>query len=307
MSDVSELYKSNTTKRSKKKKVLMIALAFLGAILLVSAVIGVSFMVPKNITGTWELVVNPELAVATADETAESDRAYYVFEKPDKYGRGEYSTCYQGGVEYFEYELLEENSIRKINLGTVDMEYKISGSKLLKNARLTIIYPEYTDESTGAFYEAQEYIFEQAKNPAYEKQSYKSFETDSDLTDEKWTSNERTLSYYYYEIPYTQTIEFTDGGVMIIRYESKDLALDRYMYYAYTAKENELTLSLVTDKETKYTVAYEFDENGNLKFADDTTADSMFADEFFGEFTYYSRKNLPETSASADTNTALTE
>lgn len=300
---MSDMKTENITMDSKgehKSKKLLFLFVILGVIVILAGVIGLSFVLPKNISGAWELVINPEVPVATADEIPEGDRAYYVFDKPDRYGRGEYHTCYQGGVEYYKYELMEENKINKINLGSENMEYKITGSKLLGNAKLTIIFPAYTDESTGTSVQAQEYIFSQAKNPDYAKRSYKDYKTDSALTDKKWTSNERTLLYYYYEIPYTQTVEFTNKGVMTIRYESADLGLDRYMYYSYTTNENELTFSLVTDKDTKYTVSYELDHKGNLKFSNDITANSIFADAFFGDFTFYTPENLPEpTEASA--------
>ncbi len=304
---VDEMSKEINDAPERKKRrpglsVAVVLLIVLAAALLISGlVIGGSFIVPKDVSGAWELVVNPEMPAATADEISEEDKAYYVFDKPDRYGRGEYHTCYQGGVEYYKYELLEENKVKKINLGAGDMEYRISGSKLLGNAKLTIIFPEYTDESTGASYEAQEYIFEQAKNPRYEKQSYDDYETDSSIAGKKYTSNERTLAYYYYYFPYVETVEFTDDGVMTIHYESEDLGLDRYMYYAYTAKDHKLTFSPVTDKETKYTVAYELDDKGNLKFTEDNTSASVFADAFFGDFTFYTSDNLPEpTAASVD-------
>ncbi|MBQ2943735.1 MAG: hypothetical protein IJD93_03425 [Ruminococcus sp.] len=299
MSDIIAEEKEKEESNSKMNCRFLV-LILLSVVLLVSGVIGLSFVLPKNISGAWALVVNPEVAAATSDEIPKEDMAYYVFAKPDRYGRGEYYTCYQGGVEYYEYELMEEDGVKKINLGTENMEYKITGSKLFGSAKLTIIYPEYKDENTGAVYEAEEYVFEQAKNPRYEKSSFTDFEIDKALINQ-WTSNERTLAYYYYYFPYAQTIEFTDEGVMSIRYESADLGLDRYMYYAYTAKDSELTFSLVTDKETKYTVSYEFDENGNLKFINDTTTGSIFADAFFGNFTFYTAENLPEpTEASVD-------
>lgn len=283
-----------------KNKKLIILLIAVSVLFIAAIVVGGSFVLPKTVTGTWELVVNPEISQSTADEIPEGDKAYYVFEKPDRYGRGEYHTCYQGGVEYGRYELMEEASVKKINLGSADMEYRITGSKLLGNAKLTIIYPEFTDESTGATYEAEEYIFEQAKSPEYEKSSYKDYETDAGLIN-KWISNERTLSYYYYLFSYTQTVEFTPDGIMVIRYESEDLGLDRYMYYAYTVKDSEITFSLVTDKDTRYTVAYDFDEDDNLEFIDDTTSGSIFADAFFGDFTFYTSENLPApTQVSAD-------
>ncbi len=296
--------KSHCFLKSKKVVILLISVI---VVLITGVVLGGSFILPKSICGAWELVVNPEVPVSTADEIPEADKVYYVFEKPDRYGRGEYHTCYQGGVEYFEYELLEEDSVKKINLGTENMEYKIKGSKLFGCAKLTVIFPEYTDESTGISYEAQEYVFEQADNPKYEMQSYKDYETDSALLGEKWTSNKRTLTYYYYNFTYTETVEFTDKGVMIIRYESADLGLDRYMYYSYTAKDGELTFSLVTDKETNYTLAYEFDENGNLKFVNDTTESSIFADAFFGDYTFYTSENLPEPTMALNDEVYFTE
>ncbi len=300
MSETSVQEKIGVSKGVSKKRAVCFSLIALAVVLIIAgAVIGGSFIIPKSITGTWELVVNPETGAATADEISESERVYYVFDKADRYGRGDGRLCYQGGVEPLKYELLEEDKVQKINLGALDMEYIIKGSKLLGNAELTLIYPEYTDESTGTYYEAQEYIFEQAKNIDYEKMPYKDYETDSNLLGELWTSNERSLAYFYYGIPYTQSVEFTDKGIMIIHYESEELFLDRYMYYAYTAENKELTFSLVTDKETKYTVAYDFDENGNLKFAKDVTSSSMFSDAIFGDFTFYTEENLPEPTTGA--------
>lgn len=307
MSDITTEEIREETKVVPKSKKLLIILIVLGVILIVAGAVGASYLLPKGITGAWELVINPEVAVSTADEIPEADKAYYVFDKPDRYGRGEYHTCYQGGVEYYKYELMEENKVKKINLGSEDMEYRVTGSKLLGDAKLTIIFPEYTDETTGVSYEAQEYVFEYAKNPDYVNQSYKDYVIDNGIVGEKYTSNERSLTYYYYNIPYTQTLEFTKSGVMIIHYESADLGLDRYMYYAYTAKDNELTFSLVTDKDTKYTVAYEVDESGNLKFSDDITSSSIFADAFFGDFVFYTQDNLPKVTEASSDEQYLTE
>ncbi len=283
----------------KNKKIFFVLLLIL-LLLIAAAVAGFFVFSPNDISGAWELVENPEINVATSDEIPQGERAYYVFEKPDKYGRGSYHICYQGGVEYYEYELLEEDSVKKINLGTEDMEYKITGRKLFGNAKLTIIFPEYTDELTGEKVPSSEYVFEQAKDPSYETQGYNNPKTDKVLLG-TWTCNERTLSYYHYIFTYSQTVEIKDNGIILIHYESADLGLDRYMYYAYTTKDSELTFSLVTDKDTKHTVSYDFDEQGNLVFKDDNTTDSVFADEIFGEFTYYSPENLPkDKGASAD-------
>lgn len=300
MNDTTLNENSGDSKARLKNRRMIFLLIAVGFIVLVAGLVtGGSFLVPKNITGTWELVVNPELPVSTADEIPESEKVYYVFDKADQYGRGECRLCYQGGVEILEYQLIQKDGVQKINLGALDMEYRISGSKLIKNAVLTLIYPEYTDEDTGNHFEAQEYIFEQAEYPAYEKSSYKDYKIDNKLIN-KWTNNQRSLEYYYYSIPYVETLEFTENGVMIIRYESADLGLDRYMYYAYSAEDSELTFSLVTDKESKYNVSYEFDDNGNLRFINDTTAGSVFADAFFGEYTFYTAENLPESTKASD-------
>ncbi|MBR3988278.1 MAG: hypothetical protein IKK10_03140 [Clostridia bacterium] len=268
------------------------------AVIVVSVLLVLIFA-PKSIDGDWELVVNPEISQATDDEIEDSQRVYYTFTKPGDFGDGKYKTYYNGGVEEGEYKLSEKDGKALINLGTEDLEYKITGLKFLGNTKLIITYPEYTNEQTGQKIPAEDYVFAQAKAPKYEKESYDSFDTDNKLMG-KWKSNDRTLEYYMYELSYTQTVEFINGGIMVIHYESTDLALDRYMYYAYTAKDNELTFSLVTDKETKYTVSYDFDEKGNLKFINDTTAGSIFADAFFGDFTFYSPENLPEPEADSN-------
>lgn len=293
---VMPVIKEGESSRSEKekKKRSTVSLIFAAAIFLIVIACVILFY-PKSVTGEWELTVNPEVAVATPDQIDDADRVYYIFEKPNRYGEGKLSICYQGGIEYREYKLTESDDVEKINLGSVDLDYKITGSKVLGNAKITLIYPEYTDETTGQTVKAQKYVLEQENAPDYKSESYDDYETDSALLSQ-WTSNERTLSYFTYLLTYVQTVEFTDDGVMVIHYESADLALDRYMYYAYTAKDNELTFSLVTDKDTKYTVAYEFDDDGNLKFTDDTTTDSIFADAFFGEFTYYTPQNLPDAT-----------
>ena len=279
-------------KKNNKKWLPIIAVAL---VVTIAGVIGCSFLWPKSISGGWELVVNPEISQATPDEVEDSDQVYYTFSKPSKFGDGTYKTYYDGGVEEGSYKLSEKDSKELINLGTEDLEYKITGLKFLGNAKLVITYPEYTNEETGESTPAQDYVFEQAKVPNYEKECYDSYETDSKLIG-SFTSNERTLAYYMYELPYTQTVEFSDNGIMTIRYQSQELMLDRYMYYAYTADNNNLTFSLVTDKETEYTVNYDFDENGNLIFTDDSTNGSIFADEFFSTVTYYTKESLEDVT-----------
>lgn len=289
----------NAPKKKRKKKLAIITA--IAVVVVLAVVVALSFLLPKNITGAWELTVNPELSeVATPDEIEERDRVYYIFDKPNRYGQGDWSVYYDGGVEVYDYEFVEKDGEKKINLGSIDLEYKITGSKLFRTAKLILVYPEYTDETTGETVEAAEYVLEQTKSPKYSKQSYDDFDVDSKLVGE-WATNERFVSYFYYTIPYTQTVNFTDDGVMTIHYESADLALDRVMYYAYTVADGELTFSLVTDKDTMYTVAYDFDDDGNLKFTDDTTEASLFADAFFSDVTFYTPENLPEpTQASSE-------
>ena len=288
------------------KKTLIIIISAVAALLIAAVVILCLFFANRTFTGAWELTVNPQVAQSTADEVPESEKVYYVFDAPDKYGEGTWRTYYGGGVEHLTYELLEEDGVDKINLGSVNLEYKFTGSRLFGNAKIELIYPEQIDESTGQKTESEIYVLEQASAPDYEDSAFDEYNTDTSLLS-KWTSNERTNAYYYYQIPYVQSVEFKDNGVMVIHYESEDLALDRYMYYAYTTKDGELTFSLVTDKDTKYTVSYEFDANGNIKFLNDTTKCSIFADKIFGNFTYYTEKNLPKRSEASYDELYFTE
>lgn len=287
-------------KEKLKNKKLIISIIIV-AVLLVAGLVSYIFLAPKTISGDWQLTVNPEISSdATPDEVENSDKTYYKFSNPGEYGDGTYKTFYQGGVEEGQYKLSEKDGKKYIDMGAGEFEYTVTGSKFLKNSKLTVIYPEYTDEETGETYPAQEYVFCQALAPDYEKETYDSFEKDEKLLGE-WATNERTLTYLMYTLSYTETVNFKDNGIMTIHYESADLALDRYMYYAYTTKENELTFSLVTDKETKYTVKYEFDDNGNLKFIDDATSSSIFADSFFSNVIYYKPENLPKPSTQSTT------
>lgn len=267
---------------NKKRLIICIIIA---VVIVLAGVVAFSFMAPKSIQGDWELVENPEITQSTSDEAKDVDRAYYTFSETSKYGDGTYKTYYAGGVEEGTYKLSEKDGKEFINMGTEDLAYEITGSMLFGNAKLTITYPEYTDEQTSQIIPSQNYVFVQAKAPNYENESYEPFSTDKALTG-KWKTVDRTLAYSMYEIPYTETVEFCDNGIMTIHYESADLALDRLMYYAYTAKENELTFSLVTDKDTKHTVSYSFDVNGNLNFINDNTEDSIFADAFFSDAVY---------------------
>ena len=225
--------------------------------------------------GDWEMTVNPELS--TPDEADAGKKVYYTFSEPGKYGDGVYKTIFDGGVEEGKYKLSEKDGKDYINMGTEDLEYSISDSVL------TITYPEKKDEQTGEKTQAKTYVFEPAKAPDYENESYDSFTTDEKLSGE-WKTDERTLEYYTAELSYTETVSFNPNGVMTIHYESRDLALDRYMYYAYSAADGELRFSLVTDKATEYKVSYKV-SGKELTFSDDTSA-SIFADAFFGDVKY---------------------
>ena len=268
---------------SNKKRVIICAAVI--AILIAVGVSAFLFLTPNSVEGDWELVVNPEIAKATPDEAQNTQKVYYSFSKPGEYGDGKYKTFYDSGVEEGDYKLSEKDGQKMIDMGTGDLVYTISGSKLFGGATLTITYPETTDRQTGQKTGPQDYIFKTATAPDYEKEHYDSYQTDLELTG-KWVTDERTLSYSAAELSYTETVKINNSSIMTIRYESKDLALDRVMYYAYTVSDGKLTFSPVTDKDTKYTVSYTFDKNGNLKFTEDKTSASIFADAFFSDVTY---------------------
>lgn len=270
--------------RNKKTKLLWITII---AVILITAAL-ISYFIIMNasqtISGDWEMIVNPEINDSASDEVDNPPKVYYTFSEPGKYGDGEYRTIFDGGIEKGEYKLSEKDGKSYINMGTVDLEYKIEGSKL------TITYPGNYDEQTGEESSEEDYVFSRAKAPDYENEAYESFETEKDLIAE-WVTEERLLSYYTTEIPYTETVEFLENGVMVIKYYSEDLLLDRYMYYAYTIEGNTLVFSVVTDKGTKYSVSYSLDKDGNLKFENDETSSSIFADAFFSDVTYYHKEN----------------
>ena len=134
----------------------------------------------------------------------------------------------------------------------------------------------------------QQTMFSQEQIHLNMRASLNTFETDEKLI-ASWTTGERTLSYFADELHYTETVTFLESGVMMIHYFSEDLALDRSMYYSYTAADGTLTFSLVTDKETHYQAVYSFDAEGNLQFINDETASSIFAD-VFSDVTYYLMK-----------------
>ena len=270
-------------KTNRKKRIIIIVLGVLVIALAAAGVIVYSFFAPKDVDGSWEMIVNPETSKATVDEADSKDKVYYSFGKTDDYG-GKYKTYYQGGVEDGSYKLSEKDGKKYINLGTEDLEYSITGSKLFGGAKLTITYPETTDGQSGTTTPAQDYVFVQAKAPDYENDAYSTFNTDKELL-AQW-SGERKLTYYTTEIPYTESVRFNENGVMTIHYKSNELLLDRSIYYAYTAQDGELKFSLVTDKENQYTVKYTIDKDGNLQFTEDKTNGSIFAGEFFSNIKY---------------------
>lgn len=289
-------------KKKSKKKLLIIILALI--VLLATAFVCLLVFTGSSIEGGWELTVNPELPASTPDQIEDRQRVYYEFSSAGEYGDGTYTTYFDSGVEQGEYKLSQKDGIDYIDMGTGELEYKITGFKLLGNAKITITLPESTNEMTGQTTEKQEYIFEQASIPDYDSMSYDEYNTDSKLLNE-WITNERTLSYFQYSIPYKQTVNFADNGIMTINYQSTELYLDRTMYYAYTADNGKLTFSLVTEPKTKYTVDYSFDSKSNLKFANDKTSSSIFSDAFFADATYYTKENLPKsTEAPTEGSTA---
>lgn len=287
-------------KQTRKKRIII--LIIIAAVIVAAGAAAFFLLTPATIEGDWELVVNPETAAATPDEAGSAGKVYYTFGKPGDYGDGVYKTFFDSGVEEGKYKLSEQDGKKMIYLGTQNLEYEISGSRWFGSAKMTIIYPAQTNEQTGQTTEAQKYEFAQAKAPDYDRESYAGYDTDQKLIGE-WATRERTLAYYIDELSYTETVKFNDSGVMTIHYESADLALDRYMYYAYTAKDGKLTFSPVTDKDAENTVTYGFDKNGNLLFKDDKTASSIFSDAVFADVTYYPSDKLPKV----ETTTEATE
>ncbi len=263
-------------KRNPKKIIIWIAGIAAAFVVGASVICFIIMNAEQTISGEWEMIVNPEIA----DPVDSSQKVYYTFSEAGQYGDGTYQTIFDSGIEKGDYKLSEKDGIGYINMGTVDLEYKIEGSEL------TITYPESTDPQTGEKILAEDYIFKRAKAPDYETESYESFTADKALF-AAWITEERTLSYYTTELSYTETVEFLESGVMVIHYYSEELFLDRYMYYAYTTENNTLTFSPVMDKETKYLVSYTLDSGGNLQFENDATSSSIFADAFFSDVIYY--------------------
>lgn len=282
---------SSSPKSRKKMWIIILAVV----LVLATAFICLLFFTDNGIEGDWELTVNPERLQSSADQIDDRQRVYYEFTAPGEYGDGKYTTYFDSGVEQGQYKLSQKDGVDYIDMGTGELEYKITGFKLFGNAKITITLPETTNEQTGQKTDKMEYIFEQEKAPDYNGMSYDDYKTDTKLLN-KWITNDRALSYFQYSIPYTQTVEFVDNGIMTIHYKSSELYLDRTMYYAYTSENNKLTFSLVTDPKTKYTVEYTFDADSNLKFKNDKTGSSIFSDAFFGDATFYTKANLPKTT-----------
>ncbi|MDO4748929.1 MAG: hypothetical protein Q4A12_07125, partial [Eubacteriales bacterium] len=280
--------------RSMKKinKYLALGLAVLGIV----AFVLLSFFGPKNVEGAWLFPLDEMLAEASADEAEETERAYYVFDEADDYGKGTWRTYYDGGVEEYEYQLIDDNGVDKINLGNMDLLYEITGSKFFGTAELVLTVPASTDEQTDEETKEESYVLTYTSDPAYDEKSYDEYDVDDELIGE-WATNERFLNYFYYTIPYEQQVEFTDDGIMIIHYKSEELMLDRYMYYAYTTNGKTLTFSLVTDLENSFTVDYVIDDS-KLKFTTDDTSGSIFSDQYFSDVTYYRPDDLPEPTES---------
>lgn len=284
--------------KPKKKKWLTSVIGIVVSIFLVLGslfIFAPNLMMPKNILkGTWELTVNPDRIAEDDSKLKESDRTFYEFSKIDADGKGTWKSYNNGCVETGEFTIFKKSGKTYINLGGEDLEYKLKGNKNFNKAKFTLIYPEQKDPSTGQVFPASTYVMEQSPNPEYDKNTYNEYNTDSKILGE-WKSNERALQYFTEAIPYNQTVTFNDNGIMNIRYETEGLNI--LSYYAYTVKDNKLTFSLVTDLKTKYTVEYNIDEAGNLKFVDTTTTQSpIFGDAFFGEYTYYRPDKISEST-----------
>lgn len=261
-----------------QKRILALGIAVL---LIAAGGVAAAFLAKPSIGGDWEMIVNPEIA-----DAEQAGSVYYTFSKPGSYGDGTYKTIFDGGVEEGRYKLSEQDGTPHIYLGTINLAYRIERPHFFDKATLTITYPEQTDEQTGKTTPAQAYVFVRGKAPDYEKMAYASFETDDTLLS-SWVTKARTLSYYTQSLSYTETVTFQENGILTIRYESRDLALDRVMYYAYTAKDGTLTFRSVTAAEKEYVVRYALGEDGVLRFTQDETSASIFADAFFSDVPYY--------------------
>lgn len=276
---------------SKKKKVILTIVA----VILALAIVFVCILVfaDKTVKGSWLLVVNPEKPSATIDQIDENEKACYVFTEPGEYGDGTYTVYYNSSVEHGEYKLSNKKGVDYINMGTGDIRFEISGNKILGTAKMTLTLG--TDKDNDKKTKESVYVFEQTEAPKYTSMSYDNYNVDSKLL-KKWITNERYLSYMQYKLPYTQTVEFLDNGIMTINYVCEDMLTDVTLYYAYTIDGDKLYFSPVTNKEAKHMFDYKIDSNGNLKFINDTTTQSFNSDAFFSDVTYYTQDNLPQTT-----------
>ncbi len=102
---------------SRKKKVILIAV---GVFALSVSIIVVSLSVKEKsqtISGDWEMIVNPEIAETTSEDVNTSQKVYYNFSEPGKYGDGTYKTIFDGGIETGEYKLSEKDGKSYIDMG----------------------------------------------------------------------------------------------------------------------------------------------------------------------------------------------
>lgn len=91
-------------KLNKKRKLLLLAII---TIVLIISVLIVFYFINKNsltISGEWEMIVNPE--ITESDDGDHSQKVYYTFSVPGKYGDGKYKTIFDGGIEEGDYKLL---------------------------------------------------------------------------------------------------------------------------------------------------------------------------------------------------------
>ena len=66
-----------TEKRKKNRKIALLCIAAFVVFVVVCVVL--SFLFPKSIKGSWELVENPEVVQASPDQIEDADRVFYTF------------------------------------------------------------------------------------------------------------------------------------------------------------------------------------------------------------------------------------
>ena len=242
----------------------------------------------KSITGAWSYKISYQDPTATSDEAKNLEtQGYYVFDKVNDKGVGTYHEYSQGAEQSGEYKVSvkDDKNVITINSNSensADLYYEVTGVKLFGGAKLKLTQPEYTDQTTGQKVSEQSIELESSSGPDYESNTLDDYKVDESLLG-TWSSDERSLFYYYTSLPYSEKVEVLDNGIIKINYKQEDMSLDRTIYYAYTAEKGKLKLRRATSddiEEVKYSI-----KDGKLTFTDKTQS-SIFYDAIFGDVAY---------------------